>query len=217
MASPSKRCTVEFRPGDSGYRFPDCSADVSSMICIGCCKNGSHPSHRFELQPALRGRSCVCGDTNVWRPSGCCALGRRLEASTCVRLVAFAGAPREECSLDALCALRLRTTWRDRRRRRAASRQIRCASHKPGRSLLCSSRAAGRAREHALPSQRNRLRGRDGRPLQLLAAFGDAPAPLGGGQESRDRPLPPATSAPGPSSLPTHLRHDLAHCCHIGN
>jgi hypothetical protein len=57
-----------------------------------------------------------------------------------------AGTPTEECSLVALCALRVGTTWRDQRRRRSAFRQIRCTSNKPGRSLLCSSRAAGRAR-----------------------------------------------------------------------
>ena len=63
----------------------------------------------------------------------------------------------------------------------------------------------------------NGLRGRDGRLLQLSTADGDAPAPLGGGQELRERPLPPAISAPGPSSLPAHLRQELAHCCHICN
>jgi hypothetical protein len=62
----------------------------------------------------------------------------------------------------------------DQRRRQLAFRQIRCASHKLAGNLLCLSRAAGRARELALPSQRNHLRGRDGRHLQLFAADGDA-------------------------------------------
>jgi hypothetical protein len=35
MASPIKRCTVEFKTGDSGHRCLDCSADASSMICMG--------------------------------------------------------------------------------------------------------------------------------------------------------------------------------------
>ena len=90
------------------------------------------------------------------RTFGCrrCTLGRRLIGRTCGRPIACAGAPREERSWVALYALRMRTTLWDQRRLRSASRQISCASRKPGGSPLCSSRAAGRARELALPSQR---------------------------------------------------------------
>ena len=81
-------------------------------------------------------------------------VGRRLVARTCGRPISCAGTPREERSWVSLYALRMRTTLWDQRRRRSASRQISCASRKPGRSPLCSSRAAGRARELALSSQR---------------------------------------------------------------
>jgi hypothetical protein len=184
----AKRCAVEFKHGDAGYKCLDCSADASSMICIGCFKNGSHPSHRFELQPALPGRSCVCGDTNVWQPAGCCkrrvlhcthggcmyiwptdSFRRHAEGSVPLGLPGRAG-QEEAAPSPGPTPMHLPT---DKLRMPQAGKE-------PVVLVSC-----GRCRAPEAPLTLW-VRWLVARALQLFATDCDAPAPHGGGQELRE-------------------------------
>ena len=71
-ANPRRYCGYFFREGDIAWNCRTCQMDSSCVQCDHCFQLSDHTGHEVYFHKAQPGCCCDCGDTEAWKPEGCC-------------------------------------------------------------------------------------------------------------------------------------------------
>jgi len=66
-------CGRALKEDTIAWSCSDCGLNSSAIICHECYINSNHENHRVSIRRGIKGGRCVCGDSDVWAPSGSCS------------------------------------------------------------------------------------------------------------------------------------------------